>query len=601
MKQGIKVFGDDGVAAVKSELKQLHDRKVMKPINHNTLTAKQKRAALAYLMFLKRKRCGKIKARGCADGRKQRAYISREDAQSPTVDTSSIFITCLIDAIERREVAIVDVPGAFMQADMDEVVHVRFTGKMVELLLEIDPTTYGEYVCMEGNEKVLYVLLLKALYGTIRAARLFWKKLMGKLQEWGFTPNRYDSCVMNKMVNGKQLTVAWHVDDLKVSHVDAKAVDEFLQLLDSEFGKDTPMTAGRGKVHDYLGMTLDYGVDGTVKIDMSNYVKMVLHELPEHMVSSANTPAASHLFTVNPKAAPLDNVRKEQFVHYVMQLLYLSQRGRPDIRTAISFLCTRLQCADEDDYKKMIRVLKYLQGTVDLTLTLSAKSGMKLRWWVDAAYGVHNDMKGHTGGTLCMGERSVYSTSSKQKMVTRSSTECEMVGVYDVLPQMLWTAHFLKDQGYDFDASLLYQDNTSAILLETNGRQSSSKRTRHMNIRYFYIKDQVDGNKVKIEYCPTDDMLADFFTKALQGKKFKTMRDQIMNIAPNSKYHSAHRSVLEMSDEPDGEVLRTNDTGDVESTSGKVQMSMDSEPVAENDDGMGNASSVQVQVQENKN
>ena len=67
-----------------------------------------------------------------------------------------------------------------------------------------------------------------------------------------------------------------------------------------------------------------------------------------------------------------------------MQLLYLSQRGRPDIRTAISFLCTRLQCADEDDYKKMIRVLKYLQGTVDLALTLSAQNDMKLRWWVDA-------------------------------------------------------------------------------------------------------------------------------------------------------------------------------------------------------------------------
>jgi hypothetical protein len=100
LKRGLKVFGDDGVAAVKKEMLQLHDRKVMAPKHVTDLTPEQKREALAYLMFLKRKRCGKIKGRGCADGRKQRAYTAREDAASPTVATESVFLTAVIDALE---------------------------------------------------------------------------------------------------------------------------------------------------------------------------------------------------------------------------------------------------------------------------------------------------------------------------------------------------------------------------------------------------------------------------------------------------------------------------------------------------------------------
>jgi hypothetical protein len=153
-------------------------------------------------------------------------------------------------------------------------------------------------------------------------------------------------------------------------------------------------------------------------------------------------------------------------------------------------------------------------------------------------------MKGHTGGTLSLGAGSVYSTSTKQKLVTRSSTESEVVAVHDVLPQILWTNNFLRAQGMRVNETRLYQDNMSSILLEKNGRSSSSKRTRHMNIRYFFIKDQVEAREVHIQHCNTENMLADYFTKPLQGTLFKRMRDFIMNIDPHSKYYSGHRSVL---------------------------------------------------------
>jgi hypothetical protein len=417
MKRGLKVFGEEGVeAGVKKEMMQLHDsRKVMEPKHATELTHAQKQEALAYLMFLKRKRCGKVKGRGCANGRKQCAYTAREDAASPTVATESVFLTApVIDALEGRDVTVIDVPGAFMQADMDELVHERFTGKLVDLLLEIDRNMYGPCVVKEGKETVVYVELLKALYGTIRAARLFWEKLSGKLLEWGFTPNPYDPCVMNKNVNGKQLTVAWHVDDSKVSHVQSLVVNHFIADTDGKFGKETPLNQSRGKVHDYLGMMLDFSNPGEVTVTMIDYLKTVLHDAPKEMRGSAATPAASHLFEVNQvNPVLLGKENADVYVHIVMQLLYLSQRARPDLRTAVSFLCGRMTNPDADDYyKKLIRVMKYLDCTVGMPLVLAAKSTAKVRWYVDASFVVHVDMKSHTGESLSfLGKGSVRPTN----------------------------------------------------------------------------------------------------------------------------------------------------------------------------------------------
>ena len=139
----------------------------MKAKDAKELTREQKKEALAYLMFLKRKQGGKINGRGCTHRRKQCAYTAKEDAASPTIASKAMFLMAVIDAMEGRKVAVFNVPGAFIQADKDELVHVRFTGKMVELLLEIDKDMYEPCVTTEGRQQVMYVELLKALYGTL--------------------------------------------------------------------------------------------------------------------------------------------------------------------------------------------------------------------------------------------------------------------------------------------------------------------------------------------------------------------------------------------------------------------------------------------------
>ena len=144
-----------------------------------------------------------------------------------------------------------------------------------------------------------------------------------------------------------------------------------------------------------------------------------------------------------------------------------------------------------------------------------------------------------------MAKGETYSTSIKQRLVTKSSTKAKLVGVNDVMPQVLWTRYFLEAQGFKVTDSTIYQDNQSAILLAKNGRGSSSKRTRHINIRYFFVTDQIGSGKISVQYCPTTDMISDFFTKPLQGTTFHNFHTQIMNIDPDSYQFPAHRSVLE--------------------------------------------------------
>ena len=114
LKAGLRTFGNDGVRAVEKEMRQLHDQGVMIPVHKKSLTAEQRKEALAYLMFLKRKCCGKVKGRGCTDGQKQRAYVAKEESTAPTVSTEAVFLTAVIDALESREVVVLDVPRAFM-------------------------------------------------------------------------------------------------------------------------------------------------------------------------------------------------------------------------------------------------------------------------------------------------------------------------------------------------------------------------------------------------------------------------------------------------------------------------------------------------------
>ena len=130
-----------------------------------------------------------------------------------------------------------------------------------------------------------------------------------------------------------------------------------------------------------------------------------------------------------------------------------------------------------------------------------------MKWWIDDAFAVHKDMHRHTSGMLSLGHDDIYSSFHKQKLNTKSSTKAKLVGVNSMLPQVLWTHFFLHTQGFKVNNNIVYHNNQSTTRLENNGKASSGKRTRHIDIRYFFVTNHIESGELDVKYCPTENYL----------------------------------------------------------------------------------------------
>ena len=269
LKAGIAAHGKQAAKAVMKEFVQFHEKDVLRPKYASALSMIEKQEALRLIMTVKEKRTGELKGRGCADGRKFRSRISNQDATSPTVTREALLMSCAIDAKEGRVAMTCDVPGAYLHCDMDELCHVLLEGVMVDLYLKVNPAAEKMVTYARNGKKRLYTRMNKALYGHMRSGRLFWENISSKLQNMGFESNPDDLCVMNKMVGDDQFTIVLHVDDLKLSFANAEGIKEVLAELEKEYGK---LDVQRGKVLEYLGLTLDYSTDGVCKVGALPYI-----------------------------------------------------------------------------------------------------------------------------------------------------------------------------------------------------------------------------------------------------------------------------------------------------------------------------------------
>ena len=253
--------------------------------------------------------------------------------------------------------------------------------------------------------------------------------------------------------------------------------------LSQKYGQESELTVHCGKVHDYLGMVIDYSTPGQVSFSMPEYVDKLIKETPSEMLGrTVQTPATLHLFKINNDAVKLSSEDAVLYHHLMAKILHLCKRTRPNLQLAVAFLTTQVKCPDADNYKKLGRCLTYIRDTRDMKLTLAANNMSQINWWVDASFAVHPKCRSHTGATMTLGKGAVYSMSTKQKINTRSSTEAELVAINNAMSMILWVRNFLIAQGYQITDNVIMQDNQSTILLAENGRQSSGKKTCHIEI-----------------------------------------------------------------------------------------------------------------------
>jgi hypothetical protein len=236
-----------------------------------------------------------------------------------------VFLTLTIDAKENREVAMIDIPGAFLHADNKDYVIMKMVGMLAKLMVKTNPKMYRQYVVLEKGRSVLYLRLQKALYGMMKSALLFYRKLVSELKKMGFEINPYDPCVANNMVNGTQMMIRWHVDDLMMSHVSRDEIMKIVQEIKHIYGEN--LTKNIGKVHDYLGMTFDFSFTKEVGVNMWDYLRKVIKEFPEEITGVCTTPAGDYLFKVHDDGKKLNEEQAEAFHHRIYQLLFTANQA----------------------------------------------------------------------------------------------------------------------------------------------------------------------------------------------------------------------------------------------------------------------------------
>ncbi len=226
----------------------------------------------------------------------------------------------------------------------------------------------------------------------MRASLLFYRKLRKEFEQYGLVVNPYDSWVANmETKSGKQLTVVWHVDDLMATCEDNFEPTRFSCDMGKLYGPNLNMHLGRK--HDYLGVDMEFCDDGTLEVSMIKYLKNVINEFPELIKGRAATPAHEKLFVIRDEseARKLKEEQALAFHHTVAQLLFMATRARRDIQTAVAFLTTRVKNPDEDDWGKLKRVLKYLNGTKYLKLKPTNDNLVVRKWYVDGSHNTHWD------------------------------------------------------------------------------------------------------------------------------------------------------------------------------------------------------------------
>ena len=498
VRKGLKEHGRDAYKAIVAELRQLLvEKKALKPVHRGDLSVRQLKTAIRSLMFLKTKfdglgRFEKIKARLVANGKQQDRTLY-PDTYSPTVALQSVLMCLTVAAAEKRKVCAVDIGGAYLNAEREsaegEEVIMELEPMLVAILAKVAPEV-KPFIDEKGR---LMVELTKAMYGTLDAAKIWYEKLTGVLHEMGFVPNKVDPCVLNKVINGKQCTVMVYVDDLLVTCESQAGLEEVVAQLEDSFEGD--IKSSSDKDLSYLGMHLKID-DGRVVVSMEAYLQGVLEEL--EVKGSVSTPATANLFNVNSSSPQLSAAAAKNFHTVVAKLLYLAKRVRLDVLLAVAFLSTRVKCPTEEDKNKLDRVLKYLNGTKGQVLVLSPNDSKWLEGYIDASFGCHFDGKSHTGLVIKLYGCTIMCMSSKQKLVTRDSTEAELVGLSDKLMTVIQCADFLREQGVECGVPKVYQDNTSTITLVTKG--GGQYRSKYMRVRQAFVQERCDAGEVEVSY-----------------------------------------------------------------------------------------------------
>ena len=525
---------DAAILAAKKELKQLVDLKTWVYIkNRSEASPSVHTRETPCSMFLKQKYNSRgefllWKARLVDGGhRTDPTKYDPFEKTSPTISLEVVMVLLNMAVTDNLEIEVFDVPGAYLNASLQpgRFHMMRIAKGIAKLLVQVDPRA-REYQQPDGS---VLVEIRRSLYGLPEAAKLWNDYLTAALVNGGYQVCPHDPCLYVRRRGSEISIVGIYVDDCIHIHRGVNIYRELYASLRNANLHDLKIEKleGRGSI-SFLGLNIVKEGPRRLLVNQSGYMSNLLDLFEEPYRLKPKTPVGEDGFKFPMEGPDSQPIEVTPYASKLMKVRYV-ERTRPDVSLALSILQTKMRSPTVLAANKLRRVVQYLGDTKDLGIIIEPTE-MKLKCYCDAGFAVHDQRESQSGILFTLGDFGIpiLWKSIKQKLVANSSTEAELICIYDALDHLLWIRRVLEWLGYVQGTTKLYQDNTSTITMAHMGRGASGSHTKHIDIRYFFIKQFIDAKIIEIDHLSTELMLGDFFASPRQGQDFRRTRDTIM-------------------------------------------------------------------------
>jgi KUP system potassium uptake protein len=509
--------------AIVAEIKLLLDGGTLVPVDEEEIVGPHQLIHSTMQLKLKLHADGsvdKYKARLCACGNELYGLVAETFA--PTISHLAYATVHQLAIIDRMHKITVDTVGAYL--------HQFYPADAIPLYLVLPPNV----AVAIGAEPGLKYRIRKYLYGLPDAGLAYYKAYSEHLIAKGYLRSISDPCLFFKL-EGNTRTYVWtHVDDTFVCSTHKHLLDLFVDKMKEKF--DVTVVHN---VEEYLGIHMESMPNGDVKLTQPKLLESLLDEYRDKLgeVSKYRNRAPQR------ETAPLEEsiaIPQAEYLHLLGALIYLC-KSRPDISTAVSFASTYAAAPTEAAFVELIYILQYLKGTQSHGLIL--RSGepnreLTLTCYVDASYLTHRDSKSHTGYTLSFGEMNTnyrvegtfYSKSSKQTLVTTSSTHAEMRAMFSLIVDIVYVVHLCAEIGRPVKLPAIVMEDNQPVIDVTSDVSSRTKRCKHFLMLVNYVREQVVTGLIQIRKVATVENLADVLTKIVTGGEFQTKAGLLLGL-----------------------------------------------------------------------
>lgn len=361
--------------------------------------------------------------------------------------------------------------------------------------------------------------LNKSLYG-LKQAPLMWNiRFTEFLLKLGFKQLKLNKCIfVLDMKEDKRIYLGVYVDDGIIIGENLDDLEEIINKLQKEFDLRVCQN-----VSNYIGLDIEEEKNG-IKLHQEKYSEKLLQKFNMSNVRDCSYPG---ILVEQHQAVKVDKEMHEEYREMVGSLLYLSNKTRPDISFHVGYCSRHQNSPNVNDYNNVKNILRFIKGSKGKGIHYS-KGDKVLRGYCDSDFAGDPDTRRSTSGfVIWMNGGPIAWSSRKQSVVALSSTEAEYIAAAECCKELLYIRDLVKEITNENLHIEMKVDNQSAIWLMKKGIMN--KRSKHIDVKYYYLKEKIDENRIEVKYCPTGSQIADILTKCLPRTKFESCQKRLVS------------------------------------------------------------------------